>query len=96
MEIYIIALPKTEKNCFNTSYPANSETRDSLVDNQNNDQQSGQQSSLGVNHYNFRRRGNSAIRWSNFGKRSLFNCQKRVSGTPAPLKEKSLLNWNNY
>ena len=87
MEVYIIALSKTENNAYNTC-PVNLKTRDSLVNNQNNDQQSGQQSSLAVNHYNFGRRGNSVISQSNFGKRSLFNCQKRVSGTPAPLKQK--------
>ena len=87
MEVYIIALSKTENNAYNTC-PVNLKTRDSLVNNQNNDQQSGQQSSLAVNHYNFGRRGNSVISQSNFGKRSLFNCQKRVSGTPALLKQK--------
>ena len=95
MEVYIIALSKTEENACNT-YPVNLETRDILVNNQNNDQQSGQQSSVAVHHYNFRRHGNSMISQSNFGKRSLFNYQKRASGTPAPLKLKNLLNWNKY
>ena len=44
MEVYIIALSKTENNAYNTC-PVNLKTRDSLVNNQNNDQQSGQQSS---------------------------------------------------
>ena len=44
MEVYIIALSKTEENAYNT-YLVSLETRDSLVNNQNNDQQSGQQSS---------------------------------------------------
>ena len=60
MEVHIIALYKTEGNAYNTC-PVNLETRDSLVNNQNNDQQSGQQSSLAVNHYNFGRHGNSVI-----------------------------------
>ena len=87
MEVYIIALSKTKENAYSTC-PVNLETRDSLVNNQNNDQQLGQQSSLAVNHYSFGRPGNSVISLSNFGKRSLFNCQKRVSETPAPLKQK--------
>ena len=62
MEVYIIALSKTEENAYNT-YLVSFETRDSLVNNQNNDQQSGQQSSLAVNHYNFGRRGNSVKFW---------------------------------
>ena len=95
MEVYIIALSKTEENAYSTN-PLNLDTRDSLANNQSNDQQSGQQSRLAVNHYNFGRRGNSAIGQSNFGERSLFNCQKRVSGTPATLKQKNLLNWNKY
>ena len=86
MEVYIIALSKTKENAYSTC-PVNLETRDSLVNNQNNDQQLGQQSSLAVNHYSFGRPGNSVISLSNFGKRSLFNCQKRVSGTPAPSKQ---------
>ena len=44
VEVYIIALSKAEENVYNT-YPVNLETRDSLVNNQSNDQQSGQQSS---------------------------------------------------
>ena len=67
MEVYIIALSKTEENAYKT-YLVSLETKDSLVNNQNNDQQSGQQSSLAANHYNFGRRGNSVISQSNFGK----------------------------
>ena len=52
MEVYIIALSKTKENAYNTCH-VNLETRDSLVDNQNNDQQLGEQSSLAVNHYSF-------------------------------------------
>ena len=55
-------------------YFVNLETRDNLVNNQSNDQQSVQLSSLAVNHYNFGRRGNSIISESNFGKKLLLNC----------------------
>ena len=43
-------LLKISENAYNTC-PVNLETRDNLVNNQNNDQQLGQQSSLAVNHY---------------------------------------------